>query len=83
MENRFVKKGISSKRLKMELMKKGIAPDIINEVLGGRDDEREIDKIIVKKRAKYPDDEKLIAYLTRQGFSYELAREKVALHGTD
>ena len=82
-ENRFVKKGVSSKRLKMELMKKGIASDIINEVLGGRDDEQVIDKIIIKKRAKYPDDEKLIAYLTRQGFSYELAREKVALHGTD
>lgn len=82
-ENRFVKKGVSSKRLKMELMKKGIASDVINEVLGGRDDETEIDKIITKKRVKYPDDEKLIAYLTRQGFSYELAREKVALHGTD
>ena len=83
-ENRFVKKGVSTKRLKMELMKKGIDKSIIEEVLADteRNDEGEIDKIIVKKRAKY-DDEKLIQYLCRQGFSYELAREKVQDCGTD
>ncbi|MBP5513092.1 RecX family transcriptional regulator [Candidatus Saccharibacteria bacterium] len=76
-ENRFVKKGISKKRLKMELMKKGISKEIIDEVLDVRSDEEEIDKMIAKKRAKY-DDEKLIQYLCRQGFSYDLVREKVA-----
>ena len=77
MENRFVKKGISKKRLKMELMKKGISKGIIDEVLDVRNDEEEIEKMIAKKRAKY-DDEKLIQYLCRQGFSYDLVREKVA-----
>jgi SOS response regulatory protein OraA/RecX len=48
-ENRFVKKGISQKRLKMELMKKGISKEIIDEVVDARDDEEEILKI---KRAK-------------------------------
>lgn len=72
-ENRFIKKGVSQKRLAMELRGKGIASEIINEVLGGRDDEAEIRKIIARKRAKY-DDEKLLAYLCRQGFSYELAK---------
>ena len=76
-ENRFVKKGISKKRLKMELMKKGISKEIIDEVLDARNDEEEIEKMIAKKRAKY-DDEKLIQYLCRQGFSYDLVREKVA-----
>ena len=75
-ENRFVKKGISKKRLKMELIKKGVSQDIIEEVLGGRNDEEEILKIIAKKRAKY-DDEKLVAYLCRQGFSYQLVKELV------
>ena len=75
-ENRFVKKGVSRKRLKMELMKKGISQDIVEEVLDGRNDEEEILKIIAKKRAKY-DDEKLVAYLCRQGFSYQLAKELV------
>lgn len=75
-ENRFVKKGVSRKRLKMELMKKGISQEIINEVLSERNDEEEILKIIAKKRAKYTD-EKLVAYLCRQGFSYDLARDLV------
>ena len=76
MENRFVKKGISKKRLKMELIKKGIVKDIIDEVLDGRNDEEEIRKMINKKREKY-DDEKLMAYLVRQGFSYDLVRRMV------
>ncbi|MBQ9018293.1 RecX family transcriptional regulator [Candidatus Saccharibacteria bacterium] len=78
-ENRFVKKGVSGKRLSQELMKKGISKDIIEDVLGdsARNDEEEILKIIAKKRAKY-DDAKLIQYLCRQGFSYELSRELVA-----
>ena len=75
-ENRFVKKGVSRKRLKMELMKKGVDKGIIDEVLGGRDDEEEIRKMVARKRAKYTQ-EKLIAYLCRQGFSYDLVRQVV------
>ena len=75
-ENRFIKKGISKKRLQIELIKKGIPRDIIVEVLDGRDDEEEIRKIIAKKRAKY-DDEKLIQYLCRQGFPYDLVKNLV------
>ena len=77
-ENRFVKKGISKKRLKLELMKKGVDRTIIDEVLSenSRNDEEEIKKIILKKRARY-DDEKLVNYLVRQGFDFELARNLV------
>ena len=60
----------------MELLKKGIANEIIEKVLNGRSDEEEIKKIIAKKRAKYTD-EKLILYLVRQGFSFELAQSLV------
>ena len=81
-QNRFVKKGVSRKRLSMELMKKGISREIINEVLDERNDEEEILKIIAKKRAKY-DDEKLISYLQRQGFSYQLAQSQVRDYGKD
>ena len=73
-ENRFVKKGISKKRLKMELFKKGIAREIVDEVIDDRDDEEEIRKVIAKKRAKY-DDERLMGYLVRQGFSYDLVKQ--------
>jgi len=72
-ENRFVKKGISRKRLKMELMKKGVAREIIDEVLNKRDDAEEIHKMIQKKRGKYSE-ERLAAYLVRQGFSYDQVR---------
>ncbi|MBR2710657.1 RecX family transcriptional regulator [Candidatus Saccharibacteria bacterium] len=81
-ENRFVKKGISKKRLRVELMKKGISKDIIERVLDNRNDEEEIVKMITKKRARY-DDEKLTQYLCRQGFSYELVRELVRSYGKD
>ena len=81
-ENRFVKKGISKKRLRMELMKKGISKGIIERVLDNRNDEEEIIKMIAKKRARY-DDEKLTQYLCRQGFSYELVRELVRSYGKD
>ena len=81
-ENRFVKKGISMKRLKMELMKKGVAREIIERVLDDseRNDEEEIKKIIAKKRARY-DDEKLIAYLCWQGFQYDLVKSLVEESG--
>ena len=77
-ENRFVKKGISQKRLKMELFKKGVAAEIVEEVLANseRDEVEEAKKIIAKKRGRY-DDEKLIAYLCRQGFPYQLARSLI------
>lgn len=84
-ENRFVKKGVSIKRLKMELLKKGVSKEIIEEVLAGseRNDEEELKKIILKKRSKYPDDNKLIQYLCRQGFQYDLVRELVRSYETD
>ncbi|MBR2709912.1 RecX family transcriptional regulator [Candidatus Saccharibacteria bacterium] len=81
-ENRFVKKGVSRRRLEMELRGKGIEQGIISDVLGARSDTEEIQKIIRKKRGKY-DDEKLINYLVRQGFSYQLAQSQVRDYETD
>ncbi|MBR0424399.1 RecX family transcriptional regulator [Candidatus Saccharibacteria bacterium] len=83
-ENRFVKKGVSEKRLRMELMKKGVSKDVVDEVMAGseRNDREEILKIIVKKRNRY-DDEKLVAYLCRQGFSYQLSKELVEESSSD
>ena len=77
-ENRFVKRGVSTKRLEMELMKKGVARDIIERVLNNseRNDEEEIKKIVAKKRARYSD-EKLIQYLCRQGFQYDVVKNVV------
>lgn len=76
-ENRFIKKGVSQRRLAQELMKKGISRDIIEKALSSRNDEVDLKKMISKKRAKYQDDEKLMAYLVRQGFSYDLVKRIV------
>lgn len=78
-ENRFIKKGISKRRLRLELMKKGIDSERIEEVLAKnfRDESEEIKKIIARKRSRYTD-EKLIQYLVRQGFDYQLVSSLVA-----
>lgn len=83
-ENRNTKKGISTKRLRLELRQKGIADHLIEQVLAEnpRNQSEEIQKMIDKKRRRGYDDQKLIQYLLRQGFDYELARNSV-LSGTD
>ncbi len=72
-ENRFMKKGISRRRLEAELQKKGVNSSVIASCFesGGRDDLTEVKKIIMKKRSKYSDDKKMIMYLMRQGFQYD------------
>lgn len=77
-ENRQVRKGISTRRLRMELKQKGIDDGLAQCVLDktGRSEEEEILKVIQKKRKKY-DDPKLIAYLIRQGFNAQKAKEAV------
>lgn len=71
-ENRNVSKGTSIKKLKLELQQKGIASGIIEEVLAisGRSETDELRKMIARKAKKYPDEQKLIQYLLRQGFNY-------------
>lgn len=77
-ENRRLRKGISPRRLKMELEQKGIEDDLIQQVtdLTERTEEEEILKVVRKKRKKY-DDTKLIAYLVRQGFDLQKSRDAV------
>ena len=71
-ENRNITKGSSLKKLRQELSQKGISQSIIEEVLAetDRDDVAELRKIIARKAKKYPDEQKLIQYLMRQGFNY-------------
>ncbi len=71
-ENRNVSKGTSIKKLRLELQQKGISQSVIEKVLAesGRDESAELRKIIARKAKKYPDEQKLIQYLLRQGFNY-------------
>lgn len=72
-ENRSVTKGVSRRKLTAELQSKGISSSVINQEFGQteRNDDDEIQKIIIKKQPRYPDNQKLIAYLARQGFKYD------------
>ena len=78
-ENRFQKKGISAKRLRQELFKKGVSEQIIEQAIkdSERDDTEEIQKIIARLRRKKYDEQKLIQYLLNQGFDYSLVQTVV------
>lgn len=79
-ENRHQVKGISRRKLRLELQSKGIERDIVDRLMmeSSRNDDDEIAKIIAKKRSKYDDPQKLMSYLARQGFSYDDIKEALA-----
>jgi regulatory protein len=72
-ENRNLTKGSSTRKLIAELRTKGVEQSTISNVLADsdRNDDEELRKVLAKKRSKYDDEQKLIAYLARQGFSYD------------
>lgn len=72
-ENRNQTKGSSLRKLRAELASKGVDKSIIDTALENseRSDENELAKIIAKKRSKYADEQKFMAYLARQGFGYD------------
>jgi len=73
-ESRRLLKNISQRKLRVELKQKRISEEIIGQVLSlDETDEIEVVKAeIAKKRrqTRYQDDQKLIAYLARQGYNY-------------
>ncbi len=76
-ENRHVKKGVSMRKLQAELRAKGVEPGIIDEIIqnSARDEKSELAKQIEKKASRYPDRQKFMAYLARQGFSFDDIRD--------
>ena len=72
-ENRNQTKGVSRRKLEAELRAKGVSQEIIAQQLSEseRTDDSELQKVIAKKRNKYQDEQKLMQYLARQGFSYD------------
>lgn len=72
-DNRNFTKGSSLRKLRSELASKGVSSQITEMALmqSERSDSEELEKVIAKKRRRYPDDQKLMQYLARQGFSYD------------
>lgn len=79
-ENRHLKKGVSQRKLQAELRAKGIDLSMIEQLLSQseRADEDELQKVIAKKLSRYPDEQKLIQYLIRQGFRYDDVKEALS-----
>lgn len=79
-ENRSQAKGISRRKLQMELRAKGVESSLIDRLLREtlRSDEDEIQKVITKKQRLYPDQQKFIQYLMRQGFSYDSIKQALS-----
>lgn len=73
-ESRRLLKPISKRKLQMELRQKRVDDHIVQEALeeDETDEQEVLRELINKKRhqARYRDDQKLIAYLARQGFNY-------------
>ena len=80
-ENRNITKGISRKKLILELQRKGIDSQVIERTLSNsdRDDLADLRKIIAKKQLKYDDKRKLIQYLLRLGFDYSDVLDELSL----
>ncbi|MAU34141.1 hypothetical protein CL689_04300 [Candidatus Saccharibacteria bacterium] len=82
-ENRRLKKGASMRKLYSELAAKGVSREIIDQALEGteRDDKSELKKVVAKRAGRYDDPQKLIAYLARQGFSYDDIKQALSDRG--
>lgn len=75
-ENRQQLKGVSFRKLNSELQAKGVDMAIIDKYLSNteRNEEDELRKVLSKRRSRYDDDQKLMQYLARQGFAYDLIK---------
>lgn len=72
-ESRNRSKGVSRRKLQSELAAKGVSREVVDAALlqTEREDQSELQKMIEKKQKRYPDQDKLMAYLARQGFSFD------------
>jgi regulatory protein len=82
-DNRALGKKTSQRKLKLELKQKGVADDIIAEVLVNSeyDELAALKELIAKKRrlARFAaDDQKLMQFLARQGFGFDDIKRALA-----
>lgn len=68
----------SKLHLRAELIKRGLSREIIDATLDEVDEESALADLLARKASKYPDKQKLVAYLQRRGFSYGLISRVLA-----
>lgn len=70
-------KPISKRKINAQLQQKGIDREIIDQVLqdySADEEQAALQDLVAKKRSKYTDQQKLMTYLARQGFSFDSIR---------
>ena len=74
---RTATKPMSSYRLRQELIQKRVPKEVINEVIGSssHDDLAAAKEVVAKRSTRYKDKQKLMAYMSRQGFSYDVIKQ--------
>lgn len=79
--NRRQLKATNKRRLKQELRAKRVSEEIIDKVLAAdeTDEEEVLSELVTSKRrqTRYQDDDKLMQYLSRQGFDYQAIKKAV------
>lgn len=80
--SRRLLKSTSKRRLQQELRQKRVADEIIKEVIGADEtDEVEVVRDLINRKrsqSRYQDQQKLIQYLSRQGFSFDTIKRALA-----
>jgi regulatory protein len=71
--NRRLLKATSKRRLQLELTQKRVPSDVIDQVLHEDevDEQDTLRELVAKKQARYPDRQKFMQYLARQGFGFD------------
>lgn len=84
--HRAMGKPTSARKVQMELRQKGVTDDLINQALAGEDSFDEtaaLRQLLAKKYSRYPDPQKRIAYLVRQGYGFEAVKQAIADYEAD
>lgn len=68
----------SKRKIQVELQQKGIKGEEAQNALSGYNEQEALRSIIIKKQNRYPETDKLIQYLMRQGFAYGDIKEVLA-----
>ena len=81
--DRLLLRPTSRRRIKLELTKKRVSPEIIDGLLAEQSDTDTLQEVIAKKRrqSKYQDDLKLMQYLARQGYNYGDIKDALSRSG--
>lgn len=70
----------SKRKISAELAQKGVKREVVDAILTDYDSDQEMEalrRLVDKKKSKYVDEQKFMAYLAGQGFSYDMIKKAI------